>query len=108
MVRREQVRITMVDGVPLSATLFFPETDDGPWPAVMEAPPYRKDDVTSGSAGHHADIADRGYVACTLDVRGTGSSGGVATDEYSADERRDLVAVVEWLATQEWSSGAVG
>ena len=46
MTRRELVAIPMADGVELSATLFFPE-GDGPWPAVMEALPYRKDDLTA-------------------------------------------------------------
>ena len=39
---------------------------------------------------------------------GTGSAGGIATDEYSDAERDDLVAVVDHLATRDWSTGAVG
>ncbi len=108
MARRELVRIPMTDGISLSATLFFPETGPGPWPAIMEALPYRKDDAIAGYDDHYAEIADAGYVSCRLDVRGTGSSGGITTDEYSADERRDLVEVIDWLATQDWSSGNVG
>src|SRR4051794_40154214 len=108
MARSEHVRIPMTDGISLSATLFFPETSDGPWPAIMEALPYRKDDAIAGYNGHYADLADHGYVSCRLDIRGTGSSGGIATDEYSTDERRDLVEAIDWLATQEWSSGNVG
>ena len=46
MTRRELVAIPMADGVELSATLFFPE-GDGPWPAVMEALPYRNVDLTA-------------------------------------------------------------
>ena len=45
---------------------------------------------------------------CWLDVRGTGSSGGIATDEYTSAERDDLVRVIDWLATQPWSLGTVG
>ncbi|HEX3298920.1 MAG TPA: CocE/NonD family hydrolase [Actinomycetota bacterium] len=108
MARNERVRIPMTDGVSLSATLFFPETDDAPWPVIMEALPYRKDDAIAGYDGHYADLADHGYVSVRLDIRGTGSSGGITTDEYSADERRDLVEVIDWLATQTWSSGNVG
>ncbi len=98
----------MADGIELAATMLFPDDGDGPWPALMEALPYRKDDVTASSVGHYAALAEAGYVLCWLDIRGTGSSGGIATDEYSAAERADLVAVVDWLATQPWSSGAVG
>jgi len=107
MTRRELVAIPMADGVELSATLFFPE-GDGPWPAVMEALPYRKDDLTAAYRPGYAELADAGYVVCWLDVRGTGSSGGIATDEYSDAERADLVAVVDHLATRDWSTGAVG
>jgi hypothetical protein len=108
MARSERVRIPMSDGISLSATLFFPETGDGPWPVIMEALPYRKDDAIAGSDAHYADLADHGYVSVRLDIRGTGSSGGITTDEYSTDERRDLVEVIDWLATREWSSGNVG
>jgi uncharacterized protein len=108
MSRREQVRIPISDGIELAATMFFPDAGDGPWPALMEALPYRKDDVTASSVGHYATLADAGYVLCWLDIRGTGSSGGIATDEYTAAERNDLIEVIEWLATQPWSSGRVG
>ncbi|MEP6759319.1 MAG: CocE/NonD family hydrolase [Actinomycetota bacterium] len=108
MARREQVRIGMPDGIELSATLFLPDTEVGPWPALMEALPYRKDDATSSSRDYYASLADAGYVVCRLDVRGTGSSGGIATDEYTAAERRDLVTTIEWLASRPWSTGGVG
>src|SRR3954451_5982844 len=108
MARREHARIPMTDGISLSATLFFPEPGEGAWPVIMEALPYRKDDAIAGYDGHYADLADHGYVAVRLDIRGTGSSGGITTDEYSADERRDLVEVIDWLATRKWSAGAVG
>jgi len=107
MTRRELVAIPMADGVELSATLFFPD-GDGPWPAAMEALPYRKDDITAIYRPGYAELADAGYVVCWLDVRGTGSSGGLATDEYSEAERHDLVAAVDWLATRDWSAGTVG
>ena len=43
-----------------------------------------------------------------VDLRGTGSSEGVATDEYPASEQADLCQVIGWLAEQPWSTGAVG
>jgi len=108
MARREQVRIEMPDGVELSATLFFPDEGEGPWPALLEALPYRKDDVTSTARDYYGTLADAGYVMCWLDLRGTGSSGGLATDEYTVVERRDLVTVIDWLATRSWSAETVG
>jgi putative CocE/NonD family hydrolase len=112
MTRHELVRIAMTDGIELSATLFFPDGNgpdgSGPWPAVMEALPYRKDDLTAVYRPSYAELAEDGYVVCWLDVRGTGSSGGIATDEYTEAERHDLVEVIDWLATRDWSTGAVG
>ena len=43
-----------------------------------------------------------------VDLRGTGSSEGVATDEYPASEQADLCQVIAWLAAQSWSTGSVG
>jgi hypothetical protein len=71
--------------------------------------PYGKDnwrwasDVTRGEW-----FAARGYALCRVDVRGTGSSGGTALDEYTADETRDGYDAVEWLAAQPWCDGNVG
>ena len=44
---------------------------------------------------------------CRLDVRGTGSSPGIALDEYTARETQDGYDAVEWLAAQPWSNGEV-
>ena len=43
-----------------------------------------------------------------IDLRGTGSSEGIARDEYDPQEQADLVEAVAWLAAQEWSTGRVG
>ena len=48
------------------------------------------------------------YAVCRVDLRGTGSSGGDAVDEYPAREQADLVAVIGWLAAQDWCDGNVG
>ena len=49
-----------------------------------------------------------GFAVCRLDLRGTGSSDGIATDEYPPSEHDDLAEVIAWLAAQEWSNGRVG
>ena len=108
-VRLEHVRIAMDDGVDLAATLYVPDLPGGSFPAVLESIPYRKDDWTlSRDWPLHGAFAAAGYVSCRLDVRGTGSSRGIAEDEYTEREILDNVAVVEWLARQPWSSGTVG
>jgi putative CocE/NonD family hydrolase len=109
-VRVEQVRVPVDDGVVLAATLYVPDVPGGgPWPAVLESIPYRKDDWTlSRDWPLHGAFAAAGYVSCRLDVRGTGSSEGVAEDEYTEREILDNLAVIDWLATQRWSAGTVG
>jgi predicted acyl esterase len=103
------VFITMADGVRLAATLYLPDPALGPHPCLLEALPYRKDDLTSTYASSYRRLRDQHrYAVCRLDLRGTGSSSGDATDEYPAVEQSDLVAVIAWLAAQEWCDGAVG
>ncbi len=98
----------MSDGVELAATLYLPDHPD-PQPCLLEALPYRKDDLTSSYAESYEVLRDRyGYAVCRLDVRGTGSSSGDAVDEYPPEEQRDLVEVIQWLAAQTWCDGQVG
>jgi putative CocE/NonD family hydrolase len=110
-------RIPARDGIELSANLWLPRPTDGAggagdpqrFPAVLEMIPYGKDnwrrraDIARGTY-----LARRGYALCRVDVRGTGSSGGIATDEYSEAETLDGYDAVEWLAGQPWCDGAVG
>ena len=102
------VRITARDGVELSANIWRPDTEE-PVPAILEMIPYGKDNwrrAADETRGHW--FASRGYALCRLDVRGTGSSYGVARDEYTAEETSDGVDAVAWLAEQPWCSGSVG
>ncbi len=99
--------IAMADGVRLAATLYLPD-GDGRWPAILEALPYRKDDLTSSYRTEYVRLSEAGYVVCRVDVRGTGTSEGVAEDEYPEIEQRDMNEVIAWLASQEWCTGNVG
>ena len=108
------VRIPVSDGLELSANLWLPEplpAADEPqlFPAILEMIPYRKDDWRAASDESRGEwLAARGYAFCRLDIRGTGSSPGVALDEYTARETQDGYDAVEWLAAQPWSNGKVG
>jgi putative CocE/NonD family hydrolase len=107
-------RVPMRDGVELSANLWrpVPHPDDPPdtrFPAILELIPYGKDNWRrNADIGRGEYLAQRGYALCRVDVRGTGSSGGIAFDEYTEDETRDGYELVEWLAAQPWCSGSVG
>jgi uncharacterized protein len=101
--------IPMSDGVFLAVTLYLPHPSHGPQPCILEALPYRKDDMTSSYRPEYVRLRDEhAYAVARLDVRGTGSSGGRATDEYPEQEQRDLAAVIDWLAQQPWCDGGVG
>jgi len=109
---RLDVRIPVRDGLELSANLWLPiPRPDAPgarFPVLLEMIPYGKDtwhrasDVAMGEF-----LAARGYAFCRLDVRGTGSSPGIALDEYTAEETDDGYDAVEWLASQPWCDGNV-
>lgn len=101
--------IPMSDGVFLAVTLYLPHESHGPQPCILEALPYRKDDMTSSYRPEYLRLRDEyRYAVARLDLRGTGSSGGRATDEYPEQEQRDLAEVLTWLASQRWCDGNLG
>lgn len=102
----KNVLIPTRDGTRLAADLHWP-VGDGPFPVLLEYIPYRKDDNTVPSHGLHYYFAQRGYVGVRLDVRGTGASEGINTDEYMLAEQLDGYDAIEWLAAQPWCTGAV-
>ena len=103
------VRIVASDGVALAADLFLPEdVGDATVATLIEALPYRKDDVTSSYEPTYERYVAAGFAVVRVDVRGTGSSAGVAADEYPDVERTDLRDVIRWIVAQPWSSGKVG
>jgi predicted acyl esterase len=99
--------LEMDDGARIAVNLHFPDTPP-PWPVVFEARPYRKDDFSDATSIYRRFCDEGDLAVCRADVRGLGSSEGVAEDEYSDRELRDHVATIGWLASQEWSNGNVG
>ncbi|HET7828174.1 MAG TPA: CocE/NonD family hydrolase, partial [Candidatus Limnocylindrales bacterium] len=110
---RWDVRIRVRDGLELSANLWLPVAQEGAaderFPVILEMIPYGKDSWRrNGDTARGEWLAARGFALCRLDVRGTGSSPGVALDEYTEAETRDGYDAVEWLAAQDWCNGNVG
>ncbi len=102
------VLIPLSDGRRLSARIWRPVGAD-PAPVILEYLPYRKRDTTAvRDALNHPWFAGHGYVAARVDIAGTGESEGLFDDEYSEQELSDGVEVINWLAAQDWCSGAVG
>jgi putative CocE/NonD family hydrolase len=101
LTRRFNQRIPMRDGVTLAADLTLPA--ELPAPAVVLRTPYGK---TGELQNKRAEtFAAGGYVAVLVDVRGRGDSDGEFTP-YAADGP-DGYDVIEWVASQEWCTGAV-
>lgn len=96
------------DGTRLAARIWRP-TDPTPVPAILEYLPYRKRDGTvARDSRTHPHLVGSGYAAVRVDIRGSGESDGVLTDEYLPSELADGVAIIEWIASQPWCDGNVG
>ncbi len=102
--------IPLKDGSRLAARMWIPaDAEQNPVPAVLEYIPYRKRDATAiRDSKLHPYFAGHGYAAVRVDMRGSGDSDGVLTDEYLKLEHADAREVIEWLSTQKWCTGSVG
>ncbi len=110
VVMHDPVWITMSDGTRLAARIWLPEDAAADKvPAILEYLPYRRRDGTAARDYRtHPYFAARGYACVRVDMRGTGDSDGRLLDEYLRQEQDDALEVIEWIARQEWCSGAVG
>jgi putative CocE/NonD family hydrolase len=114
--KKVQTWIPMKDGVRLAVNLYMPDgarpdgKSDERFPAILEYLPYRKDDWSLARDWKlHSYFVRRGYVTARVDIRGTGASEGNPPDrEYSEQEQKDGLEVIDWLSRQAWSNGDVG
>ncbi|WP_394216245.1 CocE/NonD family hydrolase [Brachybacterium vulturis] len=106
----EHLWIPMSDGTRLAARLWRPLSSDAePVPGVLELIPYRQRDLTAQRDSiHHPYMAGHGYACLRVDLRGSGNSEGVLTDEYLDQELTDAEEILAWLAAQPWCSGRTG
>src|SRR5882757_9468502 len=102
--------IPMPDGTRLAARIWLPvDGEVDPVPGILELLPYRKSDGTALRDARNAPyFAGHGYAVVRVDIRGTGNSTGVITDEYTETELADGVACIAWIAAQSWCTGKVG
>ncbi|HSE81244.1 MAG TPA: CocE/NonD family hydrolase [Gaiellaceae bacterium] len=98
------------DGTRLAVRIWLPEdAEDDPVPAILEYLPYRKTDGTVvRDSRRQPYLAGHGYAAVRVDMRGTGDSDGIITDEYTQQELDDAVEILAWLAAQPWCDGKLG
>lgn len=100
----------MPDGCRLAARIWLPEgAENQPVPGILEYIPYRKNDGTAlRDSITHPYLAAHGYACVRVDIRGSGESDGVLTDEYLQQELDDGVEILRWMARQPWCNGSIG
>jgi putative CocE/NonD family hydrolase len=106
----EHAWIPMPDGTRLAARIWLPDgAETAPVPAILDFLPYRQGDLmATRDAAIYPYLAARGYACARVDLRGTGNSDGIITDEYTDQELQDGCDVIAWLAGQAWCDGNVG
>ena len=106
-IREEHIWIPMRDGVKLSAYAYFPP-GNGPWPVLLEQRYANGRDP--GTRKSFAELAAGGYVTVLANFRGSQLSEGtwVGYRALGWGKLKDGYDLVEWLATQPWSTGKIG
>jgi uncharacterized protein len=96
------VPVPMRDGISLSADIYLPAGEPGPFPVILSRTPY--DNNTLVDMGFF--WAQHGYVSVAQDVRGRYDSLGdfVPWD----NETEDGYDTIEWIGQQPWCDGNVG
>lgn len=101
-------KITMRDGVKLSAIVTLPADGSGnavqPVPVILTQTGYNKSIPVIPASNEF--LVRHGYAHVSVDVRGTGLSEG-DWEAFGAEEQEDYREVMEWVATQPWSNGKV-
>lgn len=97
------VRVSMRDGVTLSADIYRPKAE-GQYPAIAWRTPYGKAKTEIDETCRF--FASHGYAAMYMDVRGRGDSDGQFVPYRNEGE--DGYDSIEWIAEQPWCTGEVG
>jgi len=121
--------VEMRDGVKLAVDVTRPAVDgvpvDEPLPVVWTHSRYHRNPrelVRIFSGGEEAPeinsmvdaqgdlqlLVRHGYVVASVGVRGSGASYGTYEGLFSEAETQDAAEMIQWFASQPWSSGAVG
>jgi putative CocE/NonD family hydrolase len=98
------ILVSMRDGVQLSTDIYFPEDAGKKLPVIMIRTPYNKKAEWTVEPARW--FAGQGYIVAIQDVRGRFESQGAYT--VSAYDTEDGYDMIDWLASQPWSTGKVG
>ncbi len=102
--------IEMRDGVKLAYSVAVPADEngnpvEGPFPTVLTQTGYNIGIPAVPASNEY--LIKRGYAHLSVDVRGTGASGG-NWDAFGEDELADYGEVINWTAAQEFCDGNIG
>ena len=101
---RYNVKTPMRDGVKLSADIYLPAGQPGPFPVILGRTPY--DNTTAESMESAVFYPQHRYVFMAQDVRGRNDSDGDFNPGfYEYDDGYDTI---EWIGAQPWCDGNVG
>lgn len=98
------------DNETIAAARFEPQAGESPRPVVLMAFPYHKDDYLT--FGRYEPtlryFTNHGYEVVVMDLPGTGLSSGRKSEPFTADEGPAVASTIDWLADQDWTTGAIG
>lgn len=102
--------IEMRDGVQLAYTVTVPADEagnplEGPFPTILTQTGYSISFPAIPASNEY--LVKRGYAHVSVDVRGTGNSGG-SWDAFGENEQADYGEVIAWVAEQPFCDGNVG
>jgi putative CocE/NonD family hydrolase len=109
-VTEDETWMTLSDGCRIALRIWRPaDAETHPVPAILEYLPYRKRELTAErDVPMHTYFAGHGYACVRADIRGSGDSDGVLTDEYRQQELDDGAEILRWIGQQAWCTGRVG
>jgi predicted acyl esterase len=121
-VERRSLYVPVRDGTRLAMNIYRPADENGAavqekLPVIFVFTPYRARFVNGQGQVEEVALGDRlalrsllkaGYVVAVADIRGKGASFGSRRGFQDRTEAQDGYDLVEWLAAQPFSSGAVG
>lgn len=105
---REKVMVRMRDGVHIAVDLYMPAkaAPGQRFPVILQRWSYGR--KANGTVATGQWFARHGYVFVSSDMRGNNDSEGVYYMHDPVHDPRDGHDMVEWLAAQSWSTGAIG
>lgn len=98
--------VSMRDGAKLDTLVWLPKRTSGPFPALLIRSPYSRA-ISGVNEAPMLAYLEAGYALVMSQIRGIGRSEGVFAFNAPHD-RTDGYDTIEWIAGQDWCTGAVG